>query len=46
MTFSEALPFAEAQIGLMSGSADAEEGLAAFNERRKPRWLAESGNEP
>jgi enoyl-CoA hydratase/carnithine racemase len=38
MAFAEALAFAEAQIGLASRSADAEEGLKAFNERRKPRW--------
>jgi enoyl-CoA hydratase/carnithine racemase len=38
MAFAEALAFAEAQIALASRSADAEEGLKAFNERRKPRW--------
>jgi enoyl-CoA hydratase/carnithine racemase len=38
MAFPEALAFAEAQIGLVSRTGDAEEGLAAFNERRKPRW--------
>jgi enoyl-CoA hydratase/carnithine racemase len=38
MAFPEALAFAEAQIGLISRSADAQEGLAAFNARRKPRW--------
>jgi enoyl-CoA hydratase/carnithine racemase len=40
MAFPEALAFAEAQIALVSRTADAEEGLAAFNEKRKPRWLA------
>jgi methylglutaconyl-CoA hydratase len=38
MEFSEALPFAEAQIALASQTLDAAEGLAAFNERRPPRW--------
>jgi len=38
MAFPEALAFAEAQIGLLSHGADAAEGLAAFNARRKPRW--------
>jgi len=38
MAFNEALAFAEAQIALCSGSADAQEGLQAFNEKRKPRW--------
>jgi enoyl-CoA hydratase/carnithine racemase len=42
MAFNEALPFAEAQIALASRTADAAEGLAAFNEKRKPRWLADS----
>jgi enoyl-CoA hydratase/carnithine racemase len=45
MAFPEALAFAEAQIGLISKSADAEEGLAAFNARRKPRWAEESGDD-
>jgi enoyl-CoA hydratase/carnithine racemase len=40
MGFAEALAFAEAQIALTSRSADAEEGLAAFNAKRPPRWLA------
>lgn len=39
MSFDQALPFAEAQISLMSRSADAAEGIAAFNERRAPCWL-------
>jgi enoyl-CoA hydratase/carnithine racemase len=39
MSFDQALPFAEAQIALASRSADAAEGLAAFNEKRKPRWI-------
>jgi len=38
MGFHEALAFAEAQIALASGSADAREGIAAFNEKRRPTW--------
>ena len=39
MSFEQALAFAEAQIALAASSADAEEGLRAFNDKRKPRWL-------
>jgi enoyl-CoA hydratase/carnithine racemase len=42
MAFPEALAFAEAQIALISRSTDAREGIAAFNEKRKPSWLAPS----
>jgi enoyl-CoA hydratase/carnithine racemase len=42
MAFNEALAFAEAQIALCAGSADAQEGLQAFNEKRKPRWVPQS----
>jgi enoyl-CoA hydratase/carnithine racemase len=38
MPFSEALAFAETLIAVTSRTADAEEGLAAFTERRKPKW--------
>jgi enoyl-CoA hydratase/carnithine racemase len=41
MGFDEALAFAEAQIALASRSADAEEGLKAFAEKRRPRWAAD-----
>jgi enoyl-CoA hydratase/carnithine racemase len=34
------LAFAEAQIALASRSSDAREGIAAFNEKRPPAWLA------
>ena len=44
MAFHEALAFAEAQIALVSRTKDAEEGLAAFNEKRKPRWTEDSGS--
>lgn len=39
MAFEEALAFAEAQIALISRSAEAQEGLAAFNEKRRPSWF-------
>jgi methylglutaconyl-CoA hydratase len=38
MSFAEALVFAEAQIAVASRTADAAEGIAAFNERRPPHW--------
>jgi enoyl-CoA hydratase/carnithine racemase len=41
LSFEEALSYAEAQIALVACSADAEEGLAAFNEKRQPRWAAD-----
>ena len=41
MAFPEALAFAETLISVTSLTADATEGLAAFNERRKPRWVQE-----
>jgi hypothetical protein len=40
MSFDEALAFAETQIAVASSTDDAREGLAAFNERRPPRWAA------
>jgi enoyl-CoA hydratase/carnithine racemase len=43
MAFNEALAFAEAQIALASSSADAAEGLQAFNDKRKPRWAEGPG---
>ena len=39
--FEDALAFGEAQIGLAALTDDAREGLAAFNEKRKPRWVPE-----
>jgi enoyl-CoA hydratase/carnithine racemase len=42
MPFSEALAFAETLITVTSLTGDAAEGLAAFNEKRKPRWVEES----
>ncbi len=42
MEFNEALAFAETQIAVVSNTADAREGLAAFNEHRKPYWHPEA----
>jgi enoyl-CoA hydratase/carnithine racemase len=41
MAFPEALAFAEQLISVTSLTGDAEEGIAAFNDRRKPRWVQE-----
>jgi enoyl-CoA hydratase/carnithine racemase len=41
MAFPEALAFAETLISVTSLTRDATEGLAAFNERRKPYWVQE-----
>jgi enoyl-CoA hydratase/carnithine racemase len=41
MAFPEALAFAETLISVTSLTGDATEGLAAFNERRKPKWMQE-----
>ena len=45
MGFHEALAFAETQIALVSRTEDAREGLAAFNEKRRPRWAADAGRQ-
>lgn len=42
MSFHEALAFAETQIAVASRTDDAREGLAAFNERRPPRWVTDA----
>jgi len=44
MAFPEALAFAEQLIAVTSLTSDATEGLAAFNEKRAPRWKRDSGN--
>ena len=44
MAFPEAMAFAETLISVTSLTRDATEGLAAFNERRKPRWQQETDN--
>jgi enoyl-CoA hydratase/carnithine racemase len=41
MAFPEAMAFAEQLIAVTSLTSDATEGLAAFNERRKPAWVQE-----
>ncbi len=41
MAFPEAMAFAETLIAVTSLTGDATEGLAAFNERRKPSWQQE-----
>lgn len=38
MSFEQALAFAETQITVSSRTSDAEEGIAAFNEKRRPSW--------
>lgn len=38
MSFDHAIAYTESQIALLAMTEDAKEGLAAFNERRKPVW--------
>ena len=38
MSFDQAIAFTEGQIGLTAMTEDAREGVAAFNEKRKPQW--------
>ena len=38
MSVDEAAAHREGQIALLSLTGDAREGLAAFNEKRKPSW--------
>jgi len=38
MSFDVCVTYAESQIALLSLSEDAKEGLAAFREKRKPKW--------
>jgi enoyl-CoA hydratase/carnithine racemase len=38
MAFEESIAFAESQIALLALTDDAQEGQAAFREKRKPQW--------
>jgi len=38
MSFDQAIAYTESQIALLALTEDAKEGLASFNEKRKPRW--------
>jgi enoyl-CoA hydratase/carnithine racemase len=38
MGFDQAIAYTESQIALLAMTEDAREGLAAFNEKRKPVW--------
>jgi len=38
MAFEEAMAFTESQIALVAQTEDAKEGLAAFQQKRKPQW--------
>lgn len=38
MSFDQAIAYAESQIALLAMTEDAKEGLASFNEKRKPAW--------
>lgn len=38
MSLNEALEYAEAMVPVMSSTADAAEGIAAFQEKRQPEW--------
>jgi len=39
MSFEQAIAYTESQIALLAMTEDAREGLAAFNEKRKPVWM-------
>lgn len=38
MSFEQAIAYTETQISTLALTEDAKEGLAAFNEKRKPNW--------
>lgn len=38
MSFDQAIAYTEGQIALLAMTEDAKEGLASFNEKRKPAW--------
>lgn len=45
MSFEGAIAFAETQIALLSRTSSAQEGLAAFTEKRTPNWISENRKE-
>ncbi|QCI68019.1 enoyl-CoA hydratase/isomerase family protein [Phreatobacter stygius] len=38
MSFEQSIAFTEGQLAILAQTEDAQEGLAAFNEKRKPVW--------
>ena len=38
MSFEQAIAYTETQLATMTLTEDAKEGMAAFNEKRKPQW--------
>ena len=38
MSFDQAIAYTESQIALLPMTEDGREGMAAFNEKRKPVW--------
>jgi enoyl-CoA hydratase/carnithine racemase len=38
MTFDQSIAFTETQLGTLVLTGDSQEGLAAFNEKRAPKW--------
>ena len=38
MSFDEGIAYTESQIALLAMTEDAKEGLASFNEKRRPTW--------
>ena len=45
MAFAEAMAFAETLISVTSLTNDAAEGIAAFNERRPPKWKQKANDD-
>lgn len=46
MGWHEALSYAETQIAVTAATGDAQEGLAAFNDKRPPRWATDPRTTP